>query len=211
MNLKAVLVEASWRPQTNMRRTDTSFPPSAPVHSRFFFFNLNPERPVALICIRKKSFSAFPLCRMKSSSSQGGGGGGGRGAEMGENNGGPPFIQDDMGMGDGGRGRPLSSWLRLEEVKEKTGGKRGIREGGGGEKKIEASERGGERNAPLWGLKSLLSHKTTSPQQLRRVAPGHRSWWVSVGWKAEEGIGGREADSPFSTEKNTLWTTWPLS
>lgn len=49
---------------------------------------------------------------MKSSSSQGvggGGGGGGRGAEMGENNGGPPFIQDDMGMGDGGRGRPLSS------------------------------------------------------------------------------------------------------
>lgn len=75
-----------------MRRTDTSFPPSAPVHSRFFFFfYLNPERPVALICIRKKSFSAFPLCRMKSSSSQGGGGGG-RGAEMGENNGGPPFT-----------------------------------------------------------------------------------------------------------------------
>lgn len=199
-----------WRLPEGLRQTWGALtPPFLPQlqSTADFFFYLNPERPVALICIRKKSFSAFPLCRMKSSSSQGGG----RGAEMGENNGGPPFIQDDMGMGDGGRGRPLSSWLRLEEVKEKTGGKRGIREGGGGEKKIEASERGGERNAPLWGLKSLLSHKTTSPQQLRRVAPGHRSWWVSVGWKAEEGIGGREADSPFSTEKNTLWTTWPLS
>lgn len=115
---------------------------------------------------------------MKSSSSQGGGGG--RGAEMGENNGGPPFIQDDMGMGDGGRERPLSSWLRLEEVKEKTGGKRGIQEGGGGRKRLRRAREGG-RETPRCE-DSKVSYPTK--QQVRSnyavwprgIAPGGFQW-----------------------------------
>lgn len=34
------------------------------------------------------------------------------------------------------------------------------------------------KNAPLCRLKSLLSYKTTSPHQLRHVAPGGSSMWV---------------------------------
>lgn len=50
-------------------------------------------------------------------------------------------------------------------MKEKTGGKRGIREGGGGEKKIEASERGGGEKRP-----AVRTQKSLIPQNNKSAA-----------------------------------------
>lgn len=71
---------------------------------------------------------------------------------------------------------------RCRETMEekKPGGKKGGWHAGRDKCELEVS-----KNAPLWGLKSLLSHKTTSPHQLRHVAPGQL---FLVGFVEKRGI-----------------------
>lgn len=74
-------------------------------------------------------------------------------------------------------------------MKEKTGGKRGIREGGGGEKKIEASERGGKHPA-VRPQKSLIPQNNKSAA-ITPCGPGAS---LLVGFRGMKSRGGNRRE-----------------